>query len=642
MKKGMLDGFALPHGGPRFPTLVSFDAAEVERIAASDHDAVSASVGCFDIGREGIILQANPAGARLLGFEHDELIGRHFCSFVADKDQAGFASMMEQVFVGGKAQACSDLTLVDQVGEAPREVYCMASADTLRSICYFALVDNAERKQMGSKPPQNEAAFRGIFETMRDLYYRADPDGHVEMVSPSCLSLTGYTSEEVMGRQVSEFYADPGQRVKFLAALQQKGHVDDFELRLRHKDGSIRDVSASCCLIHDQANRLLGVEGILRDITERKQAEQEVRRSRIRLVEAQRIAGLGDWELDLTTNELRWSDEIYRIFEIDPRQFGASYEDFLAVVHPDDREWVDGAYTESVKSRLPYDIVHRLLFAGGRVKYVHGRCETVYDEAGRPLRSHGTVQDISERKRMEMDIQEYQSRQDELLHEHIAVQTAAAIAHDLNQPLLAISAYCEAVLKMLENGSPDQQKLTDAIGASARQAMRAGNAIRDMLAFLSKREVWVEPFDLGLEIHFALESLKREQVKAVRATVEQPDDMPLVLANRLQVQKVLGNLIQNAVDAMCKAGVHHPHLNIDVGMAQDEGMIEVTIADNGPGIRGEDAVAIFEPFYSTKPYGLGMGLTVSRAMIEAQGGRLWADSLPRGGAVFHFTLQVVR
>jgi PAS domain S-box-containing protein len=133
------------------------------------------------------------------------------------------------------------------------------------------------------------------------------------------------------------------------------------------------------------------------DITERRQAEERLRRSEKSLAEAQRIAHLGNWELDLVHNVLSWSAEIYRIFEIDPEKFGASYEAFLEAIHPDDRDRVNNAYTESVSSRKPYDIVHRLRMKDGRIKYVNEKCETHYAEDGKPLRSVGTVHDITER-----------------------------------------------------------------------------------------------------------------------------------------------------------------------------------------------------------------------------------------------------
>jgi PAS domain S-box-containing protein len=136
-------------------------------------------------------------------------------------------------------------------------------------------------------------------------------------------------------------------------------------------------------------------------IEERKRTEEALRESENGLAEAQRIAHMGNWDLDLVKNELRWSDEIYRIFGLKPQEFGATYEAFLNTIHPDDREFVDTSYTKSVKSNTPYDIVHRIVRPDGEVRYVHEKAEDIKDETGKTIRSIGTVQDITERKEAE-------------------------------------------------------------------------------------------------------------------------------------------------------------------------------------------------------------------------------------------------
>jgi PAS domain S-box-containing protein len=138
--------------------------------------------------------------------------------------------------------------------------------------------------------------------------------------------------------------------------------------------------------------------------------EAALRESEAQLTEAQRIAHIGSWHLDIVNDVLVWSDEIYRIFEIDPEKFGASYEAFLDAIHPDDREAVNLAYTNSLRTRTPYTIDHRLQFADGRIKYVHEQCETFYDTDGKPVRSVGVVQDITERKRAEEALRESETK----------------------------------------------------------------------------------------------------------------------------------------------------------------------------------------------------------------------------------------
>lgn len=170
---------------------------------------------------------------------------------------------------------------------------------------------------------------------------------------------------------------------------------------LQQSDGSRIWIDTTKMPLLDGEGNVYGVLGVYDDITERKRAEDALFQSEQSLKEAQRIAHMGNWDLDLVSNKLFWSDEIYRIFEIDPQEFDASYEGFLGAIHPDDREAVNQAYTESLESKKPYDIMHRLQMRDGRVKYVHERCETFYGPDGRPLRSVGTVQDVTEQKQAE-------------------------------------------------------------------------------------------------------------------------------------------------------------------------------------------------------------------------------------------------
>lgn len=254
-----------------------------------------------------------------------------------------------------------------------------------------------------SEQRRAETRFRLLTENASDLVSVLTPDGILRYVSPAAQRLLGYAPEEVIGRHMADFYpAEESADVEraLARALAEPEATHTLTHRLRHKDGSwLYFETLGRNLLHEPAVR--GIVLNSRDTGERRRAEEELHRSRELLAQAQRIAHLGSWELDLMANRLTWSDEVYRIFEFDPAQFSPSYENFLAAVHPEDRAMVNQAYTEHMSRRTPYDLSHRLLMKDGRVKYVRERCETIYQD-DKPVRSVGTMQDITAQKISEL------------------------------------------------------------------------------------------------------------------------------------------------------------------------------------------------------------------------------------------------
>jgi len=264
-----------------------------------------------------------------------------------------------------------------------------------------------------------------------------DREGCIRRFNRACEALTQYSFAEVEGRRVWDFLLAPEERDSvrkeaFRALISnpqaQLGNYTNYWVA---RDGSRRLIEWSNSLLLDEHGEMEFMVCIGNDVTEKRLADATLKESAHRLNEAQRIAQIGSWELDLASSKLTWSDEIFRIFEIDKAAFGASYEAFLNTIHPEDRELVNQAYTDSLSSRTPYEIAHRLRMPDGRIKWVNERCETHYDEQGKELRSTGTIQDITQLKQAEEALRLYAN-----VFEHSG---EAILITDGNQHILTVN-----------------------------------------------------------------------------------------------------------------------------------------------------------------------------------------------------------
>ncbi len=259
-----------------------------------------------------------------------------------------------------------------------------------------------ERKRAEEEIKAQKKFTDNVIDSLQDTFYIFDPEsGKGIQWNKTLNEISGYNYKEMSEYPPLHFYPPEEHQLieEVVKTTLEKGRAT-VELNYIIADGTRIPFEYSTVLIKNAEGKPR-ICAIGRDIAERKQAEEALRESENSLTAAQRVAHMGNWDLDLVKNELRWSDEIYRIFGLKPQEFDATYEAFLNTVHPDDREFVDTSYAKSVKSNTPYDVVHRIVRPDGEVRYVHEKAEDMKDETGKTIRSIGTVQDITERKEAE-------------------------------------------------------------------------------------------------------------------------------------------------------------------------------------------------------------------------------------------------
>lgn len=246
--------------------------------------------------------------------------------------------------------------------------------------------------------------------------------------------------------------------------------------------------------------------------------------------------------------------------------------------------------------------------------------------------------DISGQKRLERQLQEQRVETELLIKQQVAIQTAAAIAHDLNQPLAAISAFSEVALDYLNQDAFSADPLQRALTGCVEQAQKAGFCLHELLGFLQKRDIVRQAINLNDLVQDVLTIIRHDKSDRFHPELRLEPNLPAVMANALQVRKVLQNLLCNSLEAMQSNGFNADGIIIKVSTQAEWAMAQVTVQDSGPGMDADIAKRIFEPFFTTKLNGSGLGLVISRSLIEANGGQLWLEPCVDKGAIFHFTL----
>ena len=475
---------------------------------------------------------------------------------------------------------------------------------------------------------------------MLDCIVTIDHTGRITEFNPAAEQTFGYSRDEVLGRSLADVMIPPAMRqlhqqgmARYLATGETRVIGRRIELTALRADGTEFPVELAITRIPSDGPPTF--TGYLRDITQRKRSEEELRRSQAFLAETRRLSSTGGFFKRVATGEIVWSEEVYRIFEFDPT-LPLTLERILTRVHPEDIHSFN-EMLDRQRRGTDYEHDYRLLMPDQSVKYLHVVAHATRDQDGQ-LEYMAAVQDVTQRRLAEEALAKARSELAHVARVTTLGALTASIAHEVNQPLSGIITNASTCLRMLAADPPNVDGARETARRTIRDGNRASEVITRLRALFSKKHASTETVDLNEAarevIALSLSELQRNQV-ILRQELD--DDLPPVTGDRVQLQQVILNLLLNASDAM--SGIDdRPRLLVIRTERDKDDHVRLSVQDAGTGFDPHGVAKLFDAFYTTKSGGMGIGLSVSRSIIESHRGRLWATPNDGPGATFAFSV----
>jgi PAS domain S-box-containing protein len=461
------------------------------------------------------------------------------------------------------------------------------------------------------------------------------------------------------------FGFDPMQGLPSREAMWQRIHPDDVEtvnekiehalrerrslqneFRLKLPDGTLKHVEAEILPVFSATGEFVEIIATAVDVTERKRAEDTLRRGEAWLAQAQRLSHTGTWVLNGTTMRfLYWSNESYRIWGFDPLKGLPTRDEMWERIHPDDRERLWGEVQEALRERRDFLAEFKILLPDGTVKYVEANTHHEFSPLGALLEVVCTNVDVTERKHAQDEREQLRQLEADLAHiNRVSTmgELAASLSHEILHPIATARNNARAGMRFLEMNPPNLDEAREALGCVVRDADRAKDIVGRIRNQIKRAPPRKERFDLNEAINEVIVMVRSAIAKnGVSVSARLMDGLVPVRGDRVQLQQVLVNLVLNAVEAMGSVEDGPRELLIRTEQSQTGGIL-VAVRDSGPGIDPVNLERVFEPFYTTKTGGVGMGLSICQTIINGHGGRLWMSTNEPRGAVFQFTLPAVQ
>ena len=473
-----------------------------------------------------------------------------------------------------------------------------------------------------TKRAQVTEAIRRVFTLAPAMMCTLDVEGRFLMVNPAFASTLGYTYDELVGHSYEELVHPDDLAATRERGIEQRagaGPLAGFENRYRTKSGSYRILSWQVAFVPEEQT----FYGAATDVTEKARQNESIRR-------IYRLSPVIMCTFD-------WNGYFRDVNPVFPRTLGYTEAEMLGrhhleFVHPDDHEatLVQDAILRASETTVS-GFEARIRCKDGSYRIMTWDVSSAPEDAA----FYGVARDITEARRSDQAITERRDEMAHLMRLQTMGEMASEMAHELNQPLSAIVNYARGAGNRLRSHSASDAELSELMEKVAAQALRAGDLIRKMRTFAKRAEIEMEECDINELVRNAVTLLGAGGKVRVPITLTLDRTLPRIHVDGIQIEQVILNLARNGLEAIDGRDDGGLRIRTErIGSAE----IGLTVADNGPGLASDDSEKIFEPFYTTKPSGLGLGLPISRSIVQAHGGRLWAESRPGEGTKFHLAL----
>jgi PAS domain S-box-containing protein len=470
---------------------------------------------------------------------------------------------------------------------------------------------------------------------------RVPTTGEMSYWSEECYRVLGFDPRDGLPRFetfLQRVHPDDQAKIRELSGAAGRAKLDyETDYRIIHPGGEIRDIHVVAHPIFNPSGDLVEYVGTVMDVTERRRSEENLRQSQAYLAEAQKLTHTGSWAWDVGERRaVHLSEEWYSIYGFDPKEGVLAWEKREERIHPDDRAGRRQAIERAINERSDYDIEYRILLPGGSIRHLHSVGHPVLGVSGNLVQFVGSSTDITERRQAEETLRQVRADLARISRVTTMGELTASLAHEVNQPITAAVTDANTCLRWLARDQPDLEEAREAASRMAKDATRAADIIRRIRLLFKKGSPQRELADINEVVREMVVLLRSEATPYSVSIQTELAELPQVMADRVQLQQVLMNLMINAIDAM--KDVDGPReLTIRSQQAED-GQVMVSTSDTGVGLPPQQADQIFNAFFTTKPHGTGMGLRISRSIVESHGGRLWAAHNSPRGARFAFTL----